>query len=67
MSAFGRKLTTPLHFPVSVSVHASAVELVIFGPCFSPEPILQGRNFKHLQNVTAHCQAYHTNTISYLV
>lgn len=35
------KLTTPFHFPVSVSVHSSAVELVIFWPCFPPESILQ--------------------------
>lgn len=36
------ELTTPFHFPVSVSVHPPAVELVIFGPCFSPKAILQG-------------------------
>lgn len=38
------KLTTPFHFPVSVCVHSPAVELVIFGPRFPPEPILQGEN-----------------------
>lgn len=38
------KLTTPFHFPVSVSVHSSAVKLVVFGPCFPPEAILQGKN-----------------------
>lgn len=37
------RLTTPFHLPIPVSIHPSAVELVIFGPCLPPESILQGK------------------------
>lgn len=39
------KLTTPLHFPVSICIYSSAVELVIFGPGFPPEAILWGNEY----------------------
>lgn len=55
------KLTTPFHFPVSVSVHSSAVELVIFGPCFPPEPILQGKIKTLSLHMSTGCQTHRTN------
>lgn len=39
------KLTTPFHFPVSICIYSSAVELVIFGPGFPPESILWANEY----------------------
>lgn len=44
------KLTTPFHFPVSISVHSPTVKFMIFRPCFPPEPIL-GAKIKALCTV----------------
>lgn len=52
------RLTTPLHFPVSICIHSAAVELVVFGSGFPPESILRWNEYDVEYNVHSQMTEY---------